>query len=67
MVYKYEGIMVLNKGSRRINLCINTIDVFSQLIVLATIRIKGIDGNTKSKINGSVFSNIFIASFSPNI
>jgi len=65
MFYKNEGMIVLNKGSCEVNLCTNNSKVSSQLIVLPRIRLRGIDGNTKSNIYESVFSIIVIASLSP--
>lgn len=65
MVYKNEGMMVLNKGICEVYRCTNNSKVSSQLIVLHKIRLRGIDGNTKSNIYESVFSIIVIASLSP--
>lgn len=65
MVYKNEGMMVLNKGICEVYRCTNNSMVSSQLIVLHKIRLRGIDGNTKINIYASVFSNIFKAALSP--
>lgn len=65
MVYKIEGMMILNKGSCEVNLQINNIKFSPQFINFPKIRLTGIVGNTKNKIHGFVFSIIIIASLLP--
>jgi len=65
MAYINEGMMVLNKGSFKVNLWTNNNKVSSQLKNSTKIILTGIDGNTKSNTYEFVFCIILMASLTP--